>query len=76
MFVIAMAGLGFAVMTLQVAEYQAANPPGDTSGPVMARAGEVSPSPSNSLLSARPGMGAAAPAAARNPYISETRQLR
>jgi hypothetical protein len=70
MFVIAMAGLGFAVMTLQVAEYRAANPPRDT----LVMEGEVSPAPPNSIVPSRPGMGAAAPPAARNPYIAETRQ--
>src|SRR5215213_8013900 len=74
MFMIAMAGLGFALMTLQVAEYRATNPIRHTAAPVLASAKEVSPPSPSSQLPLRPGTGAAAPPAARNPYFADPRQ--
>jgi hypothetical protein len=71
LFVIAVAGLGFSVMTLQVAEYRATHPPLGTFG---AAANDEVSRPPISFQPAPPGSGAAAPWAARNPYIAAARQ--
>jgi hypothetical protein len=74
LFVVAIAGLGFTVMSLQVREYKETNPPSKTFGlPVKAEHDQI-PRPTFVPSTIRSGAGAAAPAAARNPYIEASRQ--